>query len=281
MKITLIFSILLISIIISGITKASEDSLYFFSSDKVFIPTESSVIESRIGVTKYTDSRFLELNIGASADLLGLKKGNSVYSFGIDFFTYSNLRNENNFKFPVDAIDYLFGVNFNAFRKINAGYDISGRLRLSHISSHFEDGHIYERTDTIFTPVVFSKEFLDLAFVNSYRPENNIELKSMIALNYIFHAIPKEISKFSGQIGLEGNYYFSKVTSVYLSNDINIASVNGRTNLNNNLEAGLSFGKRNSRKIRLYYRYYDGQDYRGQYYGKYFNYNGIGIKFSI
>ncbi|MBK8983557.1 MAG: hypothetical protein IPM38_14875 [Ignavibacteria bacterium] len=51
--------------------------------------------------------------------------------------------------------------------------------------------------------------------------------------------------------------------------------------MNENLESGIIFGKMNSKKIRLYFRYYDGQDYRGQYYGNYFNYKGIGLKFSL
>jgi len=266
---------------LTGINYAYSDSLYFFNSDRIFVPTEASVIEARVGVTKYTDSKFLELDIGATIDVIGLKKKKTDYSFGVDFFTYSNLRSEDNFKFPVDAIDYLFGVNFNMKKRIKSGYEISGRFRISHISSHLQDGHIYERTDTIFTPFVFSKEFLDLSVVNTLRPSLNTELKSMLSVNYIFHAIPEEITKFSGQIGLEGSYYFTKLLGVYLSNDINIATVKGKTNLNENLESGIIFGNMDSKKIRLYFRYYDGQDYRGQYYGNYFNYKGIGLKFSL
>ncbi len=37
----------------------------------------------------------------------------------MDFFTFSNLRSEDNFKFPVDAIDYMFGVNFNLKKKLS------------------------------------------------------------------------------------------------------------------------------------------------------------------
>lgn len=265
----------------TGINYVYSDSLYFFTSDRIFVPTEASVTEARIGVTKYTDSKFLELNIGATVDVIGLNKNKTDYSFGVDFFTYSNLRSEDNFKFPVDAIDYLFGVNFNMRKSIKNGYEISSRFRISHISSHLQDGHIYERTDTIFTPFIFSKEFLDLSVVNTFKPSYNSELKSMLSLNYIFHAIPEETAKFSGQIGLEGSYYFTQLLGFYLSNDINIASVKGKTNLNENLESGIIFGKMNTKKIRLYFRYYDGQDYRGQYYGNYFNYKGIGLKFSF
>ena len=37
---------------------------------------------------------------------------NSKLSFGADLFTYTLLRSQSDFHFPVDAVDYLFGVNF-------------------------------------------------------------------------------------------------------------------------------------------------------------------------
>ena len=278
----ILFFFLLISTFLSAKNSFAEnDSLYFISLDRVFVPTESSIIEARTGVTKYTNNDLLELDIGATIDIIGFKKKNTTYSFGVDFFTYSNLRSEDNFKFPVDAIDYLFGVNFNMKKKISEKFDLSGRFRISHISSHFEDGHIYERSDTIFTPVVFSKEFFEISGMGTLRPGTNTELKGMLTLNYIFHSIPDNISPFSGELGLEIDYYFTRILGAYFSNDINLATVNGNTNLNENLETGLSFGNRNSRKFRVYFRYYDGQDYRGQYYGGYFNFTGFGMKFSF
>ena len=104
----ILFFFLLISTFLSAKNSfAVNDSLYFVSLDRVFVPTESSIIEARTGVTKYTNNDLLELDIGATIDIVGLKKKNTTYSFGVDFFTYSNLRSEDNFKFPVDAIDYL------------------------------------------------------------------------------------------------------------------------------------------------------------------------------
>lgn len=256
----------------------TKDSLYFFNSNLLFVPTEASIFESKVGVIKYTDKKNLKLDIGVSIDLAGYKHNKNTYSFGVDFFTFSNLRSEKNFKFPVDAIDYLFGINLNSKSMLSANSELSSRLRVSHVSSHFEDGHIYERADTIFKPVIFSKEFIDLAAIFDMNIHKNFHLKNLIALNYIFHSIPADMSKFSARYGIELRYFVSKFLSLYISNDLNLASVNSELNLNENAEAGLSFGMFKSRSFNLYFAYYDGQDYRGQYYGKYLNNKGIGLR---
>lgn len=258
----------------------NKDSLFFFTSNLVFVPTESSVFESRIGVTKFTDKKILKLDIGATIDLIGYKVKQSTFSLGAEFFTFSSLRSEANFKFPVDAIDYLFGVSFN-FKKYISGNSFTSRVRIAHISSHFEDGHIYDMADSVLTPVVYSKEFVNLAAIKNFTLYNKIDLKVLIALDYIFHSIPKDISKLSGQLGLESRYYISDIVSVYLSNDLTLASVNSKTNLNENFEGGFSFGGLNKRTINIYFTYYDGQDYRGQYFRRYLNYKGLGIGFKI
>lgn len=259
---------------------SKDDSLYFFNSNLVFVPTESSIFEAKNGATKYLNDDYLTLDIGISMDLVGYKAKQNTFSFGVDFFTFSNLRTEDNFKFPVDAIDYFFGVNFNLKRKVSEKHNIAARLRISHISSHFEDGHIYERADTIFTPFVFSEEFINLAFQSDYKINSTLSFKGLFALNYIFHSIP-DMSKFSGQLGLEFRNYFTKIFSMYISNNLVLASVNSRSNLNENFESGLSLGSRGSRSVNFYFAYYDGQDYRGQYYGDYLNFKGLGMRFKF
>ncbi len=277
-KIFILFFIIAPHCIYSKAGNSFSDSLFFFNTNRIFTPTESSISEAKTGITKYTDKKNLRLDIGVSMDIIGLKKKNTVYSLGADFFTFSNLRSESNFKFPVDAIDYMFGLNFNFRKIISSDAVVSCRLRISHISSHFEDGHIYERSDTIFTPVVFSKEYFDLASALDLNIKRNLSLKIMPAVNIIFHSIPENISVLSGQLGLQFRFFPVKKLSVYLSNDIYLSKVNSDTRLSENFEAGISLGEINSRTLNLFYTYYDGHDYRGQYYGKYLNNNGIGAR---
>lgn len=279
-KIIFLFLLLLSSLCYSQ-SYREKDSLYFLTSDLLFVPLKSSIIESKMGFTKFIDKKYLKLDIGASFDLAGLKTKNAKYSLGIDFLTFSNLRNEDNFKFPVDAIDYMFGLNVNFKKELSRDNTISGRLRFSHISSHLEDGHIYENTDTMFTPFVFSKEFIDAAVMDEFGIADNFSVKGLAAINFIFHAIPEDMSKLSGQLGIEMRYFFLEFLSVYLSNDVTIASVNSSTNVNESFEGGVSFGRKKSRALSLYFDYYDGQDYRGQYYGRYLNYKGLGMRFEF
>lgn len=280
MKLIVIFFLIcsLPSGIFSRDKNSVKDSLFFFRSDQIFVPTESSIFESKNGITKFTDKKNLRLDIGVSMDLIGIKNKKITYSLGADFFTFSNLRSESGFKFPVDAIDYLFGLNLNFNKHISPVTEISGRFRISHISSHFEDGHIYERTDTIFTPAVFSKEFIDMAAAVDLSIERNMRIKIMPAVNVIFHSIPDNIPALSGQLGLQCRYFFGDIFSLYVSNDIYISGTESETRLSENLETGISFGEINSHSLKIFFTYYEGFDYKGQYYGKYLNNKGIGAR---
>lgn len=278
MKILLVFIFAAFFLQAPSLLAKDNDSVFFFRSEKVYEPLEAGILEARIGFQKYTNTDYLKLDIGASLDIVALKSGEKIFSAGADFFTFSNLRSESNFKFPVDAIDYFFGINLNFRTNISKDRRVSARFRLSHISSHLEDGHVYERTDTIFTPFVFSKEFIDLSAIYEFDASKNLLLRAQGGLNYIFHSIPDEISPLSGQIGLEARYYLTDILSLYISNEVTISEVYDATNANENLETGISLGNKNSRGITVYFNYYDGQDFRGQYYGSYLNTKGIGMK---
>ncbi len=278
MKIFFAFFLAVFFLQAHSLSAKDNDSIYFFRSEKVYEPLEAGILEARIGFQKYTNTDYLKLNIGASLDVVAMKSGDKIFSVGADFFTFSNLRSESNFKFPVDAIDYFFGINLNFQSNVSKDRRVSARFRLSHISSHLQDGHVYERTDTIFTPFVFSKEFVDLSAIYEFDASKKLLLRAQGGLNYIFHSIPDEISPLSGQLGLEARYFLTDILSIYISNEVTIAKVSESTNANENLETGISLGSKNSRGITVYFNYYDGQDFRGQYYGSYLNTKGIGMK---
>ena len=253
-----------------------ENGLYFFSTNKVFEPTRASVFEPRVGFLKNTNNKYLRLDIGAGIDLVGYNEKDTRYSFGVDAFTFSNLRAESNFKFPVDAIDYFFGVNFNYKKNLSDDLYFSSRLRVSHISSHLQDGHIYERSDTIFTPFTYSREFIDVAGVLDYYIKRTL-IRNLFAINYLFSSIPDDFGAFALQYGFEVQYYVCEIISLYFSNDLRLTTVKDKTKLNENLEAGFRIGEFNSRGINVFFTYYDGQDYKGQYYDCYLNYKAIGM----
>lgn len=254
----------------------SQSEIYFIQSSELFRPVQASVFESKIGLSTNINQENLKLDIGASVDLVGLKNKSYSVSMGAEFFTFSNLRKENDFKFPVDAIDYYFGVSFNYKKELNPISIISSRLRIAHISSHFEDGHKYPVTDTIFTPVVYSREFIELAGIYDYKIRPFFVLRTMLGVNFLMHSIPDDFGKVSLQIGNELRYSFNKNFGVYLSNELRSASVKGNSLFNESFEAGLNIGGFDNRGINIFYSLYNGQDYKGQYYDKSLNIKSIG-----
>jgi hypothetical protein len=77
----------------------------------------------------------LRLDIGTSRDIYRRHCEDKIISFGADFFTYTRLRGEKEFHFPVETIDYLFGINAG-FKKSKPDSEYGFRFRLSHISAH-------------------------------------------------------------------------------------------------------------------------------------------------
>ena len=141
------------------------NQLSFVPYGLLFKPLVADTYEPRDGMLAEVGKNRLRLDIGNSIDLLQYRFAgdSSLLSMGTDFFTYTLLRGEQNFHFPVDASDYFFGINFNYKKSLSAGI-LSSRLRISHISSHFVDGH-YDNTVGAWKdsrpPIVYSREFLD------------------------------------------------------------------------------------------------------------------------
>jgi hypothetical protein len=258
-----------------------KSKIQFLPSEELFRPIRASIFESRIGVSKNLNDKYLKLDIGYSPDIVSLKTKRNTYSAGVEFFTFSNLRSEDNFKFPVDAIDYYFGLKFSYLRPLKKNMSLSGRLRIAHISSHFEDGHKYERTDTIFTPIVYSREFLDLSGILDTRINKRISLRNQFSINLLFHSIPDDFAKVYFQYGFEVNLKITRILSVYFSNELRYVEIKNNWNLNINIETGIKIGKLNSRGVNIFFNYYDGQDYKGQYYDKYLNIKSLGFSIDL
>ena len=106
----------------------------------------------------------IRLDISRSQDIFHLDNKNSSLSFGIDLFTFTRLRAESEFHFPVEAIDYLFGIN-SGYKITNENTEYGLRFRLSHISAHFVDGQ-YDYKLNFWrngrTATVYTREFIEL-----------------------------------------------------------------------------------------------------------------------
>ena len=69
--------------------------------------------------------------------------------------------------------------------------------------------------------------------------------------------------------------------NLFVSNDLKFVRIDSRANLNENFETGIRFGKLNSKGVSIFFSYYDGKDYKGQYYNDYLNYKAIGLNFDL
>jgi len=125
-------------ILLLGVNLSAQKQLELFPSDLNIKPFVANFLEPKVGFMFMSGKNSLRLDIGNSKDFIHLVDGNKIISFGGDFFTFTKLRGEADFHFPVDAVDYLFGLNGSV--KIKNEYTECGmRVRLSHISAHFVD----------------------------------------------------------------------------------------------------------------------------------------------
>jgi len=261
-------SILLLFILIN-IVSAQDKCEYF--PDKLNIqPFTANILEPKLGFVFKTAKNELRMDIGNSVEILHYKDNDSsVFSVGADMFTYSLLRKETDFHFPVDAIDYLFG--FNGGYKVNNGNKEYGvRLRLSHISTHMVDGHLDNYKDTTkplkwhegIPAKVYSREFLEI--FPYYRYD---DIRVYAGYTYIYHIDPTYLGKNNFQLGFDyflRNVLGDKITP-FIGYDLKFVKINKMTG-NNSIAAGIKFGNALGKGFSLVYNYYAGYSFHGQYY---------------
>lgn len=264
---------------------ARADSALHPDLDTLFKPLLADPMEPRIAVMPMMGDKQLQLDIGLSADLYQ----NSTRSFaaGIDFGTWSQLNRTSDFKFPVDCIDYLFGINATYMRKLDESllpFDEAGlRVRWSHISAHFEDGHTDETGgwlnpgDSPFgIPFTFSREFINLtASLDS--PGRRL----YFGYQYIYHTLPKEISAGVWQAGAE----IGLPANAYMAADFKLLPVwkgdaTGKTDAWRgtwNVQAGIRLNSLGLDNVRVTGNHFSGMSRQGMYFYKPESYTTLGV----
>ncbi len=149
---------------------------------------------------------------------------------GADFFTWSRLRSEANFKFPVEAVDYYLGLygsvrlneigdrytyphGSNEIEQRRTSYIAS--LRVAHISAHLVDGDPEFLTEND-APAVHSREFIDLSFAvdhlfwkgawiaGVHRPRNGF-LRPYLGAQWLFSTIPDTLGRITPYVGIDAS----------------------------------------------------------------------------
>ncbi|AFH48964.1 Hypothetical protein IALB_1254 [Ignavibacterium album JCM 16511] len=242
-------------------------------------PFTANFLEPKAGFLFNTSNNKIRLDISTSQDILHIKNNNEIISIGADLFTFTRLRSENDFHFPVETIDYLFGLN-SSFKKVSEETEFGLRFRFSHISAHLVDGQFDKGTNQWRDgrlPKVYSREFFEFfPFVRMN------DLRFYIGLTYIFHSSPKEIKKGIFQIG--GDYFLTnfstQVFTPFIAYDFKLSGKEKYVG-NNFINFGLKFGEFNKKGFSIYFSYISGKSVHGEYFDLNENYSSIGFNLDL
>ncbi len=243
----------------------------FFPDDKLFLSNFSDPFEPKIGSQFFLDKNLLELNIGSGRDLLRhhFDFRNSA-SLGIEFFNWTLLERNSQFRFPVIAVDYFFG-GYLVFQHRYYQFHFTNRFRFSHISAHLADGSYDKLTSSWkeIEPFTYSREFIQWTLNITHK---NVRL--YFDLIYLFHLIPEMRTNTISGAGtevtiLELPYLKSKIFSGFDLKFQKILSTKFETN--KSFSAGLILGNEYKTHFRLAYQYYSGYNLHGEFYFKKIN----------
>lgn len=271
-----------IAIILITITNvAAQDKKAVWFPDNLLIhPYMSNFLEPKMGVQFTTGANNIRLDIGNSRDFLHytLNDG-AMYSVGADFFTYTKLRGENDFHFPVEAVDYLFGLNAGYKKKTESG-DYGFRFRFSHISAHLADGR-YNKTDVKWMnnqlPHVYSREFIEFMPFYTYNT-----LRTYTGFTYIYHVVPEDVKPWV----LHGGAEYAKLNVLpegiipFVSCDLRTVH-NSTFTVNTTASAGIKFGKWQGPGLRIHFTYFKGKNIHGEFYDFNDEYSAIGLNVDL
>ena len=261
-------------------TQSAAQGWSFASSGLLFHPLRANTVEPRVGIREVTYHSSLRLDIGSSLDVLQYT-GEQVYSVGVDFFTYTKLRSERNFHFPVDAVDYLFGFNAGMKDTLRQGI-LSARLRVSHISAHMVDGH-YDNFAHVWkdnrNPIIYSREFLDA--VCAFEPQAlDGRLRIYAGGIYLYHVDPTTLGRTSWYAGAEYVVPVLRTLSCYVAYQPTLLNIGGWS-VRHEMEAGVHVGILHGRGANIFIAYLSGKSIHGEYYDVSEDVVSLGLSFDL
>jgi hypothetical protein len=258
---------------------SAQETNSWFPSGLNIRPFAANFLEPRAGFDYLLGERNIRLDIGTSSDIYKVQNDNKTFSLGADLFTYTRLRSESGFKFPVEAVTYLFGIN-SGYKIKNENSEYGFRFRFAHISAHLVDGsfdHTLNAWRNGRNPFVYSKEFFELFpfySINSFR--------IYTGFTYIFHTVPADIGKEIYQAGFD-NYFTNlqiKTCIPYVGYDFKLQKF-GEYAASNILTVGLKFGKWDEKGFSIAISYYAGKSVQGEFYDINESYASLGFNMEL
>lgn len=259
-----------------------------FQSRLNFQPLVANPFEGRVGaIYQFSDNK-LRLDIGNSLDVVEFDNDLAI---GADFFTFTRLRSEGNFKFPVETSDYFFGLNFSKKNSIyeqrKASYsdeydippeklfDISYRLRLAHISSHLVDGLANKDGLLNPQPFVYSREFADLVGAIEWT-----NVRAYAGLTYVWAMQPRDAERLIPQLGIEYKHKLTQKFYAFAAYDFKFIGISDKYVGTHAAQAGINYvSKYGMPAISLNIYGYHGRSMHGMFYKERDSYIGTGFQF--
>ncbi|NUN69871.1 MAG: DUF1207 domain-containing protein [Bacteroidetes bacterium] len=256
---------------------ANERGFSFTNAPLQFMPLTANTFEPRVGLIWHANDNRLRLDIGNSIDLIQYHTDapGARFTIGSDFFTYTLLSGEKNFHFPVDAVDYLFGFNASYADTLRNGV-LSSRLRLSHISAHFVDGHFNGSTGTWkdgLNPRVYSREFFDWTI--AFAPQSNI--RGYVGLYYLWHVDPTTLPQWMVYAGGEYSQPITTVLHGYTAYQFTATGLLPR----HEFQAGVKLGDWTGRGTKFFFVLHRGNSIHGEYHDITDAYSGFGFNIDL
>ena len=235
-------------------------------------------VEPRIGNWFQAGDDDLRLDIGTAVELITFEgraqsnpgvfaHGDGKYAFdgGVEFFTWTKLRAAGRFKFPVEAVDYYFGV-YGSYRPIAfAAFPLSVRLRVAHISAHLVDGDPGLKADPD-TAITYSREFADL-LLGRYIYHDEGGFGWYLGGTWLFSTIPSSIGRVNPYAGFD---YFRRLwedfpLTLQLGYEFRL-NTELETIGENQVRVGLKFADVYDNGVTLEGHYYAGRSPFGQFF---------------
>ena len=251
-------------------------SLTAAAGDTPFAAPIANPLEARVGSLLQFGDHMLRLDIGTSIDLKEVVRDTAVgwLRIGTDVMTYSRLRSDGNFKFPVETTDFFFG--FNATWSAPHA-PLHARLRLAHISAHLVDG--YADDAGVFTrqrPFVYSREFADLIVgwtVGALRP--------YVGVTYAWARLPRRTEPVIPQAGVDIRLPLTTSLELRGGYDWKLLGVDSRYQGTHAAQLGVFAEMWNGRGILVSAYAYDGRSMHGMFFDQHDSYLGLGVQVQL
>ncbi len=271
--------IILILLAFIKLNSLGQTTTEWFPADLNIQPFTANFLEPKAGFQYLFDLEKVRIDIGTSHDIIHWNSMDESFSFGADFFTYTRARSEHNFKFPVETVDYLFGIN-GSYKNKSEQNEWGARLRFSHISAHLVDGYYDAESESWLNgrePFVYSKEFFEL--IAYYKI---IDIRIYGGITYNIHIVPNEIKKGIVQTGFD--YYLTHfqlpLFTPFIAYDFKLTGIDEYMG-NNIISAGIKFGQPESRGFSILASYFSGKSVHGEFYNINESYLTLGINLDI